>query len=242
VTTVLRRRSGEPGGQGGGTTNAGTAGRKRPLPNGRAVVGAFLMAAAATIVLTAWLTATGSHGRRWVVANRPLAAGARIEPADLRTEIMTLPADTSATSFASAGTLVGRTLSSPLAAGELVQQSALVPVGQQPALRPVTVPIVPADAADLSAGALVDVLETSGNGPNAQTSVVLRGARVISVANPGSSLIASSSGTEVTLGVGSLRQVEAVIHAEHTATISVVVGEPSDGAGLGSPMSAGQGR
>ncbi|MBO0692273.1 MAG: hypothetical protein J2P58_05200 [Acidimicrobiaceae bacterium] len=235
MTTVLRRGSGDPAGAGGGVQSAGTAGRRRGLPNGRAVVGAFLMAAAATIVLTAWLAATGSHGRRWVVADRYVAAGARIGQADLRTETMTLPRDTASTAFASPAALVGRTLSAPLAAGEVVQQSMLVPLRRQPALRPVTLSVTPADAADLSPGTLVDVLETSGNGPNAHTVVVLRGARVITVAKPGSSLIASAGGTEVTLGVASLAEVEAVIHAEHTATVSVVTGEPSDGTGLGPP-------
>lgn len=205
-----------------------------PLPNGRAVVGAFLIAAAATIVLTAWIAATTSHGRPWVVADRYVAAGARIGPSDLSTETMTLPGDTAASAFASPAGLVGRTLSAPLSTGEVVEQSMLVPVGRQPALRPVTVSVDPADATDLSSGTMVDVLETSGNGPGARTTIVLRGARVIAVAKPGSSLIASS-GTDVTLGVKSLTEVEAVIHAEHTATVSVVTGEPSDGSGLGPP-------
>lgn len=199
------------------------------------MVGAFLIAAAATIVLTAWLAATGNHGRRWVVVDRYLAAGTRIVAADLRTETMSLPAGTAERAYAAPAALVGRTLSAPLAAGELVQQSMLVPSGRTPALRPVTVSVDPADAADLSAGGLVDLLETSGNGPRAATSVVLRGARVIAVTTPGSSLVASSSGTQVTLGVASLAEVEAVIHAEHTATVSVVTGEPSDGTGLGPP-------
>jgi len=214
-------------------SGAGTAGRRRPLPNGRAVVGTFLIAAAATIVLAAWLSATGNHGRHWVVVGRSLTAGARLGPSDLRTETMTLPNDTAASSFASPGALVGRTLAAPLSAGEVVQQSMLVPVGRQPALRPVTVSVSPADASDLSAGTLVDLLETSGNGPSARTSVVLRGARVIGVAKPGSSFIDSSTATLVTLGVDSLAEIEAVVHAEHTAAVSVVTGEPSDGTGLG---------
>lgn len=238
MTSVLRRRASDPPGPDEVPPSAGRAGRPRPLPSGRAVVGAFLIAAAATIVLAAWLAATGNHGRRFVVAEGPLAAGARIGPADLGTETMTLPRDTAAAAFASPAALVGRTLAAPLSAGEVVQQSMLVARGAEPGLRPVTVSVGATDAADLSAGALVDVLETSGNAPAAHTSMILRGARVITVAKPGSSLIDSSSGTAVTLGVASLAEVEAVVHAEHTATVSLVAGEPSDGTGLGPPATA----
>lgn len=197
------------------------------------------MAAAAAIVLVAWFAEDGSHGRRWVVADRSLAAGVRISAADLRTETMTLPADAAADAFASPETLVGRTLSAPLQPGELVESSLLVPAGHAPLLRPVTVSVTPADANDLSAGTLVDVLETSGSGPSARTAVVLRGARVMSLGKPTSGVFASSSGTEVTLGVRSLAEVEAIVAAEHAATVSVVVGEPSDGAGLGPPAGPG---
>jgi Flp pilus assembly protein CpaB len=203
------------------------------------VAGGFLVAAAGTLVLTAWLSTTGSHGQRWVVASHALAAGTRLEPSDLTTEVMTLPAGpTTAGAFRSGAALDGRILTAPLPAGELVQQGALVPVGRQPDLRPVTVSVDPADAGDLSAGTVVDVLVTEGTGTQTTTSVVLRGAQVVDVAPPSSSLVASSSGDDVTLGVGTLAEVEAVVHASHTGTLSVVVGERSDGVGLGPATSA----
>jgi Flp pilus assembly protein CpaB len=198
------------------------------------VAGAFLVAAAATLVLSAWLASTGSHGQRWVIARRPLAAGARLSPGDLTTEVMTLPGGTTAAgAFRSVGALDGRILAAALPAGELVQQGALVPTGAEPDLRPVTVTIDPADAADLSAGTVVDVLVSEGTGARTTTTVVLRGASVVDVSTPSSSLVASSSGDDVTLGVSTLAEVEAVVHGSETGTLSVVVGERSDGTGLG---------
>jgi pilus assembly protein CpaB len=198
------------------------------------VAGAFLVAAAATLVLTGWFAATGKHGQSWVVARRTLATGTRLKPGDLTTEVMTLPTGaTQAGAFRSPAALDGRILSAPLPAGELVQQGSLVPAGQAPALRPVTVTVDPADAGDLAAGTVVDVLVTEGTGTQTTTSVVLRGAQVVDVSSPSSSLVASSAGDDVTLGVSTLAEVEAVVHAAHTGTLSVVVGEPSDGTGLG---------
>jgi pilus assembly protein CpaB len=236
VTTLLRRPGPgpEPPAPSGRGLSAGSVGRRRPLPSGRAVFGGSLLAAAATLVLTAWLAATGNHGQRWVVARHDLATGARLGPDDLTTELMTLPKGaTAAGAFHSPTALSGRILAAPVLAGELVQQGALVRPGEQPDLRPVTITLDAADTTDLSSGTLVDVLVTEGSGTQAATSVVLRGAQVLDVAAPSSSLLASTSGDDVTLGVSTLAEVEAVVHAAHTGTLSVVVGEHSDGAGLG---------
>jgi Flp pilus assembly protein CpaB len=214
--------------------SAGVVGRRRPLPSGRAVAGGFLIAAAATLVLLAWLAAGGTHGQRWVVARQPLAAGTRLEPNDLGTETMTLPRGaTSAGAFQDPTALSGRTLAAPLQPGELIQQATLVPTGAQPALRPVAISLGVPDTADLSTGTRVDVLVTEGSGAHAATTVVMRGAEVLDVASGGSSLVDSTGGDQVTLGVRTLPEVEAVVHASQAGTLSVIVGEPSDGSGLG---------
>lgn len=215
-----------------------TVGRRRPALNGRAVAGGLLMAAAAVLVFSAWL-ATSGRGRPWVVTRSALAAGTTLTPGDLTTADMTLPASTAAGSFSAPSALVGRTLQAPLGAGELVQTAALVPAGSQPRLRPVAVSVDPTEASALLTGGLVDVLVTNGSSPAAPTTVVARGATVISVQQPGGSLAASANGAVVTLGVSSFAEAAAIVHAEHTGTLSVIVGEPSDGSGLGPPASAG---
>jgi Flp pilus assembly protein CpaB len=197
-------------------------------------VGGFLVVAAAILVVTAWLDATRSHDQQWVVASTDLAAGTTVRAGDLTTEGMALPASTTgAEAFHSAAGLVGRTLAAPLLAGELVQQSSLVASGRPPALRPVTISVDATDTEGLTAGTLVDLLVTDGSDPKSPTQVVVRGATLLQSSTPSSSILGSSSTSSVTLGVSSLREVEAIVHAAHTGSVSIVVGERSDGRGLG---------
>jgi Flp pilus assembly protein CpaB len=207
--------------------------RRSRLPNGRTVAGGFLVAAAAVIVFGAWLQASGNHGHPWVVARRPLAAGWTLQPGDLTTSTMRLPASTGARAFGSPAALVGRTLAAPVATGELVQSGDLVPAGGAPVVRPVAVTVDAPDTATLSTGELVDVLVTNGTSPSAATDAVVYGARVLDISRPGSGLEATDSGTVVTLGVHSFPEVQAVVHASRTGNVSVVAGESGDGRGLG---------
>lgn len=215
--------------------------RRRRVPNGRSLLGALLVAASAVVVFTAWLDATSHPGQPWVVAGRPLAAGTTLDAADLTTLQMRLAPATAAGGFAVPTLLIGRTLAAPLAAGSLVTGAALVPAGGQPSLRPVALSVDPSESAPLEVGGLVDVLVTNGSAPSATTTVVVRGARMISRAGPSSSLVGDSDGEVITLGVSSLAEVTAIVHAERTGTLGVVAGEPSDGSGLGPPPAAGAG-
>lgn len=197
------------------------------------MAGSFLVTAAAVLVFAAWLGTTGSPGRPWVVAGRPLAAGTILAAGDLTTSSMRLATQTGAGAFRDPTALVGRTLAAPLAPGDLVTSAGLVPTGAQPALRPVAVTVDPSEASVLATGELVDVLVTDGSSPSSPTSVVARGARVIGVTAASGVLAGASSGDVVTLGVASLDEVTAIVHSARTGTLSVVVGEPSDGSGLG---------
>jgi hypothetical protein len=208
-------------------------GRRRPVPNPRVLIGAVLVAGAAVLVFAAWLGATGSPGRPWVVARVPLAAGSQLAAGDLTTARMRLAPATAAGATGDVAALVGRTLAAPLAPGDLVTAAALVPSGAQPALRPVAVTVDPSEVADLGTGGLADVLVTDGSSPPATTTIVVRGARVLSTGAPAAGLVGGQSGAVVTLGVGSFAEVTAIIHAEQTGTVAVVAGEPSDGTGLG---------
>lgn len=208
-----------------------TVARRASLPSGRVVTGALLIAAAAVVTFGAWLTTTHhGAGHREVVAGRPLAAGTTLTPDDLTQTTMRLPPATEGHAFTSAAPLLGRTLAAPLAPGELVQSSDLVPGGTTPAVRPVTLSATATDVADLAVGDLVDVVVTNGSTPSAATNVVVRGARVLQVQSAGGGLT-SGTGPVVVIGVANLDQVTAVIHAERTGTVNLVVGEPADGTG-----------
>jgi hypothetical protein len=117
----------------------------------------------------------------------------------------------------------------------------LVPVGSQPATRPVSITVNPSSLAGLAPGSAVDVLATEGSGSSATVSVVVRGAVLVAVNNPSSGGLSGSSGPVVTLGVGSLAEVEAVVQAAQSGAVSLVAAEPSDGVGPGSSPGAGAG-
>ncbi len=127
----------------------------------------------------------------------------------------------------------GRSLAVGLGAGELVESSTLVPASQAPVLRPVSVAVDPVSLAGLTSGQRVDVLTTEGSGSGTVVAVVLRGATLMSVATSGSNLLAPGGSGQVTIGVTTLSEAEAVVAAAHAGTVALVAAEPSDGAGPG---------
>jgi Flp pilus assembly protein CpaB len=218
------------------------AGRRRSIPTGRALAGGFLVAVAAVIVFTAVIASTSRHSQQYVVAEEAIPAGSIIGPGDLSQAKMNLPAGAASDAFRQAGPLVGRTVAEGIQPGELVEQSMLVPAGTQPATRPVSVAVSASSLSGLAPGTTVDVLATEGTGTSAAVSVVMRGAVLIAANNPTSGgLSASLSGSStsiVTLGVDTLSEVEAVVQAAQTGTISLVAAEASDGVGPG-PVPSG---
>jgi Flp pilus assembly protein CpaB len=214
----------------------GTAGRlgpRRTLPTGRAVAGGFAVALAAVLVFGAYLGTRPERGHPWVVAAGPLAAGTTLSAADLSSASLQLPAPTARLAFPSVSALLGRTLAVPLAAGELVTPGELTATGAAPPLRPLPVTVSSADLVDLAPGERVDVLLTEGTAPRTRTTILLRGAEVMSTAQPAQGLAGAQETEVVTLGVATLTDVQAVVSAEHAGTVDLVVGEAADGTGLG---------
>lgn len=122
--------------------------------------------------------------------------------------------------------------------GELIQTSMLVPAGGGATLRPVSVAVDPVSLTGLLLGAPVDVLETptssgAGSTGSAGVTVVVRGATLLEMNHPSSSLIAPSDTSDVTIGVSTLSEVESVVAAGHAGTITLVAAERSDGVGPG---------
>lgn len=221
---------------------AGQVGRRRPLPTGRAVAGAFFVAVAVIVIFAAWLAGAAPEGRSWTVAAHDLPSGARLRAADISTQSMVLPTSTTARlAFADPRALVGRVLDVPLRAGQLVQAGDVAAPATQPTLRPVTIAVTPSDLTGLTLGAPVDVLVTNGTGSAAATSVVVANGRVLDLGRESSSLVAGS-GAQLTVGVSSLTDVTRLIRAAHTGSLSVVLGAAGDrlsppgstGSGLGS--------
>ena len=209
-------------------------GRRRGLPNGRAVVGGLLVAVAAVLVFTVAMKGTdqGNTGS-FVVAAHPLQAGSLLVPGDLATVRVSVPQSAASHMFRSASALNGRTLAVALVSGELFEPSMLVPAGQAQPLRPVTVGVDPATLTGLYAGEPVDVLQTTGGDTSTSVTVVLRGATLFDVSKPGSNLLSGPTSATVTLGVISLDEVESVVAAAHAGALTIVAASPDDGVGPG---------
>jgi Flp pilus assembly protein CpaB len=213
-------------------------GRRKALPNGRAILGGFLVAAAASIVFVSTLAGHRHGSSAYAVATTQLAAGAVIAPGDTATADIQLPGSSAASAFSDPASLVGRTLVANATPGELVQNSMLAPEGTTPGLRPVSVSVDPDSVEGLEPGDSVDVLmvpsSSSETGSTSATvDVVARGASLIAIGSSGGSSIGSSETTLVTLGVGNLSEVEALVGASHSGVVAFVKAEPSDGTGAG---------
>ncbi len=233
----VRSQSSDPGTS---APSAGRTGRKRALPGGRAVAGGFAVAAAVVLVLAAFASGGSPRHATWVVATTDLRAGVPLRPGDLTTASLGLGSGaTAGAAFTSPDQLVGRTLSVPVGAGELVLAGEVTGARSTQGLRPVPVTAPPADLVDLAPGDLVDVLVTEGTPP--RTVLALRGARVLVTTQPSSGLLGSGGDPVVTVGVQNLAEVEALIAAEHAGTVDLVVGTGTDGTGLGGTGLGGTG-
>lgn len=221
-----------------GAADRPAVGRRRPLPSGRAVAGGFVMALAAVLAFGAWLVGRPGPGTPVAVAAAPLAAGTRLDAADLSTAIVRVHVHGRVPlGLLSPAALVGRTLAVPVAAGAAIAAADVVASGGSPPLRPVPVPVSATDLVDLVTGQRVDLLVTTspaGAAGAPRTSILVRGAEVIAIDRPSAGLVGGTTGgAVVTVGVADLAEVEAVVAAEHAGTVDVVVGEPGDGTGAG---------
>jgi hypothetical protein len=168
-----------------------------------------------------------------VVAARPLGAGTVLGPGDLTSATMRLSGGTATLAYRQTAAVEGRTLAVAVPAGGLIQTPLLESSDQAPALRPVSLAVDPVSLAGLSPGQPVDVLATQGTGTGTAVAVVLRGATLIAVAPSSSTLLSPGGSGQVTIGVTTLGEAEAVVQAAHSGTITLVAATRSDGVGPG---------
>ncbi|MDQ1375242.1 MAG: hypothetical protein QOJ09_2580 [Actinomycetota bacterium] len=194
--------------------------RRTALPGGRAVVGGFLVALAATAVFAAYTHATTRPESSYVVARHALAPGRHLTRADLALVPMRVP---NGIAFRSARPLLGATVIGPVGAGELIQPAAVLAGRGQPAERQLSVPIDSARAVsgDLRPGDRVDVAATFGSGPDAYTSFVVRGAQVLARQQAGGTL-GNHSSEVLVLALPSATDALAVAHAISVGQLTIV--------------------
>ncbi|MEY2475802.1 MAG: hypothetical protein QOG87_1117 [Actinomycetota bacterium] len=203
-----------------GTTPGRTIKRRVTLPAGRAVVGGFLVALAATIVFAAYTGATTEPQERVVVARRALAPGVHLTQADLTLAPMQVP---SSVGFRAIAPLVGATVVGPVGRGELIQANGVVADGGRATERQLSVPIDSSRAVsgDLRAGDRVDVAATFGSGDDAYTVFVVRSAQVLSRQQAGGGL-GSNKSEVIVLSLPSATDALAVAHAVSVGQLMVV--------------------
>lgn len=194
--------------------------RRTPLPGGRAVFGAFLITFAAVATFVAYRDAARGPTSRYVIARRPLDAGAVLRSRDLTLVPMSLPADVRSGAFDETATLEGRRLLSPLDSGDLVQATGVsekpdASGGYQLSL---AVPKSYAFAGQLRRGDLVDVLVTDDDA----TVVVAQRVRVLAIPDSRSGGFAVDSDQTIAIELTSPRDVTAVIHAARAADVTLV--------------------
>lgn len=189
--------------------------RRRPLPGGRAVVGGFLVAAAAVGIFAAYQQASRPARTRYVAAARALVAGHTVEAGDLTTVALALPDGSRQRAFTSPRSLIGHLLVADVAKGELVQRSALAPNGfAQPGQIEVSFTLDPARSLGdrIGPGDVVDLLSTA----DGQTGVLAHGVRIIDRETRG------GGGFIYTVGLADQASVAAVVGANVGGTLSMV--------------------
>ena len=204
---------------------ARTVRRRRSLPSGRAVVGAFLVALATVGTYAAYTDATAAPDTSYVVAARTVAVGTRLAEADLDVVPIRLPDAQRRRAFDDVGVLLGATVVAPLASGDLVQASDVVR-SVEGGVEEVSLAL-PADRAlggRISPGETLSVVATYGGASGAYTAIVVRSALVVSVAGGGGDggIGGGGGGIALTLAVPRAVDALALTHAVNTATVSLV--------------------
>jgi len=199
--------------------------RRRSLPGSRAVIGGFLIAAAAVITFGAYTGATRPSRQMYVVAALPLAPGARITAPDLRLVALDLPDPAVRRQvFGSVDELVGASVLAPIAPGSLVEADEVVGRGGAPGTREISVSIDSSRAVGgtLKAGEFVDVLSTFGQGAASSTIVMVPHVEVLDISAAGANSIGSSANEVIVLAVPDGTSAEAVADADTATQLSLV--------------------
>lgn len=199
--------------------------RRRSLPGGRAVAGAFLITAAAVGVFAAYLSATAAPSDEWVVAASDVPRGTLLEAGMLDTVAIDVPLaqQESLVDASAMDSVVGRVTLGPVRAGDLLQWTTVLAV-EPPAGSSTFTFALPssrvAHRGDLAAGDTIDVVATYSD----TTTYVARDVELL--LNP----VGTDSGTSLTVAVGSPDTVLAIANALDSAQVHVLR-SPPDGDG-----------
>ena len=210
------------GGGSGGEPGAHSVRRRRALPGSRAVVGGVLVAAAGVGLFSAATTAGRQPGHPYVVANRALTAGARLEPGDLSLARIELPPTLRSRAFDDPAALAGATLLAPVGPGELIQVSSVIAGGDAAGSRELTFTVERGRiGATIRDGERIDLLATYGSGEDAYTVVAGRDLPVITIDRTRVG-VGETSAVFVTVAVADPAHEVSLSHAAQVGKLTVV--------------------
>ena len=185
-------------------------------------MGGLLVAASAVGLFSLSTGAQSGPRQSYVVARHAVAPGARLTEADLARLPADLPPQLERHAFRDIRTLVGATVVAPLAAGDLVQSSAVVAKPSDPASREVTFGVARHTLApNLEPGERVDVVATYGSGADATSAVVLHQALVVGL-DRGRERVGEGGDAAVTVAVENADDAVALAHAVQLAKLTLV--------------------
>lgn len=197
--------------------------RIRPdLPSARAVVGGLLVTLAGLGVIAGHRAATVPDRPDWLVIRRDVAAGTTIGADDLALAPMDLAADTAPRALRDPDAAIGRVALVPLHRGDLVQRAVLARPADAPgSTRRVGVDLSPADAlaGTLEVGDRVDVVARPA--PGGDATIVVDGALVSAIAEPGDG-VGSSGGVAVVLDVADTEAARRITTAQANGGVALV--------------------
>lgn len=201
-----------------------TVRRRRALPNGRAVVGGFLVSVAAVGIFSAYASATAPPTTLYAVAARDLLPGDRIDASAVRLVAIDLPDSQRRRAFDAAEPLMDATVIESLLTDELLQEGSVVGTGAAAGARTMSIGVDPSRAVNgaIRPGERVDVLATFGTGADACTHRVASGVGVVDIAGASGSVVEAGGALTVTLALDDGAQSMAVAHAASAGEVTVV--------------------
>lgn len=198
---------------------------RRTLPGGRAVVGGFLVAAAAVGIFAAYATATAPPSTAYAVAARDVAVGSMLSGREFRFVPLDLPPALRSRAVPEElrDQLSGLQTLGPLTAGDLLLESNVVRAGGERPTEQISIPLASSRAmmGQLRAGEVVDIVATYGTGgADSFTAYAARGVQVVAIEGGGSTI-----GQDIKVFTVALERPEDVLsvaHAVNTAEVFLV--------------------
>lgn len=224
---------------GNGDRFSRTVQRRRSLPGGRAVAGAFLVTAAAVGVFAAYLDATAEPSTTWLVATQDIAPGAVLDAAGLDTVAIDLP-DAQQEQLVRAEELdrvAGRVALGPVRAGDLLQWTTVLAVEPPDGATTFTFSLPSNRVAfrgDLAAGDTIDVVATYRE----TTVYVARAIPLLAAPATGG----GDGGATITIAVQDPTTVLAIANALDSAEVFVLRSDPDGGGDAPAPFRPDVGR